>query len=429
MMRLAPSLLVLSALLLLGCQDSPVEPVDDVAYARGGKPGPPDGGGEDPPPSDPGEDGNVIVTVSGVVQGRAVGILPVGGDVVRVRPVLNVEFLANMVSGGVECFPLEDGWVRGFLSLAKEEDGSASSTFQFSGVAQDGSTPTSYFLTLGGANSWDRGGWPVATPAPETVVKAAFTATQWTLTNSGGKGKKKQGCSGSGQFNGNEPVVEIRNVAPTVARPVALAFLESPFDVAPTNTLRFNHNGHGVSGCVDFTGADCAASNGGSRYQWSIPADTPIRAAAAGTVVHVDGDWPFYCSATGGIVFDQIFIAIAHTTVDGNGDSQTFATVYKHLSSILPFELGDPVVAGQLLGQSGSTGCSTDENLQFSVRAALAEGPAGESMDFLDRFRMRVDPFGWSPTDDPLAVDPYELALDRTLNQYLWRPGEAPPVE
>jgi len=178
---------------------------------------------------------------------------------------------------------------------------------------------------------------------------------------------------------------------------------------------------------MDYTGADCAFFDGGTRYQWSIPAGTDILAAAAGTVVQVDGDRPFYCPSTGGIVFDQIFIAIAHTTVDGDGVSQTFATVYKHLSSILPFNLGDPIYKGQIIGQSGKSGCSTDENLQFSVRAALAEDPEGESMDFGDRFRMRVDPFGWSGSAE-VPDDPYTLAIDRTLNQFLWLTAQAPPL-
>ncbi len=115
-----------------------------------------------------------------------------------------------------------------------------------------------------------------------------------------------------------------------------------------------------------------------------------------------DEEGPFYCPFTGTIVEDQFLLAITHDTDADNGRTQTFATV------------------------SGVSGCSTEPNLQFSVRPALADD---EGMDFIDRFRTRVDPYGWFPEDDPLRRDPsLDVVFYRALNQLFWLPGEAPDV-
>ena len=139
-----------------------------------------------------------------------------------------------------------------------------------------------------------------------------------------------------------------------------------------------------------------------------------------------DEESPFYCSFTGTIVEDQFLLAIVHDTNADNGRTQTFATVYKHLSTVI-VSLDDIVTAGQQIGVvSEASGCSTEPNLQFSVRPALADD---ESMDFIDRFRTRVDPYGWFPEDDPLRRDPsLDVVFHRALNQLFWLPGQAPDV-
>ncbi len=103
------------------------------------------------------------------------------------------------------------------------------------------------------------------------------------------------------------------------------------------------------------------------------------------------------------------------------GLTQTFATSYKHLISINGLSLGDTVFAEQLIAVFGAHECAPGRNFQFSVRAAAGD----ESFDWVDRFRTRVDPYGWlgSGTDPSLDVDFY-----RALNQLLWITGEAPDV-
>lgn len=76
---------------------------------------------------------------------------------------------------------------------------------------------------------------------------------------------------------------------------------------------------------------------------------TPIRAAAAGTVIHAASGW------NGGY---GTSVKIDH----GNG----YVTHYAHLSS-LSVKVGQKVSAGQTIGGMGSTGSSTGSHLHFEV--------------------------------------------------------------
>jgi murein DD-endopeptidase MepM/ murein hydrolase activator NlpD len=93
----------------------------------------------------------------------------------------------------------------------------------------------------------------------------------------------------------------------------------------------------------------------------AVPAGTPVRAAAAGRVVH-DGAMGGY-----GLTVD---VAHGHGTV----------TRYAHQSRVL-VTVGQSVAAGQVIGLAGSTGASTGPHLHFEVRT-----PAGA-----------IDPRTWLP--------------------------------
>lgn len=89
---------------------------------------------------------------------------------------------------------------------------------------------------------------------------------------------------------------------------------------------------------------------------------TPIRAAAAGTVIHASSGW------NGGY---GTSIKIDH----GNG----YVTHYAHLSS-LSVKVGQKVSAGQVIGRMGSTGSSTGSHLHFEV---YKNGSTVDPLDFL----------------------------------------------
>lgn len=94
----------------------------------------------------------------------------------------------------------------------------------------------------------------------------------------------------------------------------------------------------------------------------AVPAGTPVRAAAAGQVIHN--------GALGGY---GLTVDIAH----GNGT----VTRYAHQSRVL-VAAGQSVAAGQVIGLAGSTGASTGPHVHFEVRT-----PAGA-----------IDPRTWLPT-------------------------------
>ncbi|WP_020574965.1 M23 family metallopeptidase [Actinopolymorpha alba] len=103
-------------------------------------------------------------------------------------------------------------------------------------------------------------------------------------------------------------------------------------------TARFGDCGRRWEDC--HTGLDFAASEG-----------TPVRAAAAGTVVFAGRAGPY-----GNLV------KIDH----GSG----VVTSYAHLRAFAPGVEGATVIAGQMIGEVGTTGNSTGPHLHFEVRVA-----------------------------------------------------------
>ncbi|MDP9404679.1 MAG: peptidoglycan DD-metalloendopeptidase family protein [Actinomycetota bacterium] len=83
---------------------------------------------------------------------------------------------------------------------------------------------------------------------------------------------------------------------------------------------------------------------------FAAPSGTPVRAAAAGTVV--------FAGPRGGY---------GNTVVVDHGDS--LATLYAHQSALY-VAAGTPVTAGQMIGAVGSTGLSTGPHLHFETRVA-----------------------------------------------------------
>ena len=99
------------------------------------------------------------------------------------------------------------------------------------------------------------------------------------------------------------------------------------------------------------SGGSMSRSAGGhSGLDISAPTGTPIRAAAAGTVVVVNGN-------AGGAYGN--YVVIKHS--DG------IYTLYAHMSAV-GVSTGASVSAGQQIGNVGSTGNSSGPHLHFEVR-------------------------------------------------------------
>jgi murein DD-endopeptidase MepM/ murein hydrolase activator NlpD len=160
---------------------------------------------------------------------------------------------------------------------------------------------------------------------------------------------------------------------------------------------------------LTFWGEQTAGIDGHDGYDWPMPEGTPLYAAADGQVVNASTTpvTPASCP----IVTDPAplnYVEIRHTAPDG----RHFSSEYLHLSRI-DVHRGDMVTAGQQIGLSGNTGCSTAPHLHFSVRRWEGTNSGRH---------VRIDPYGWSgPGPDPWAADPNGAA-----SAWLWQDGQAP---
>ncbi|WP_189862783.1 M23 family metallopeptidase [Streptomyces poonensis] len=112
--------------------------------------------------------------------------------------------------------------------------------------------------------------------------------------------------------------------------------------------------------------------SGGGRWanrhtgqDFAVPIGTPVRAVGAGRVVRVSCGGPF-----------GIEIVVRHP--DG------YCTQYAHLAAVT-VEQGEPVSAGQWIGQSGTTGNSTGPHLHFEVRVTPEPGSGIDPVPWLLR--------------------------------------------
>ncbi|KQX45664.1 MULTISPECIES: M23 family metallopeptidase [unclassified Streptomyces] len=105
-----------------------------------------------------------------------------------------------------------------------------------------------------------------------------------------------------------------------------------------------------------------------SGQDFAVPTGTPVKAAAAGTVVKAGpnggGDGPAYGNA----------IVVKHA----NGKYSQYA----HLSKI-KVKIGQKVGAGQQIALSGNTGNSSGPHLHFEIRTTPNYGSAVNPMAFL----------------------------------------------
>ncbi|WP_255949420.1 M23 family metallopeptidase [Streptomyces odontomachi] len=149
-----------------------------------------------------------------------------------------------------------------------------------------------------------------------------------------------------------EDAVAVEQCPPVVRLP-----REAPL---PAGTWVLPVDGYQLSAGFDSEGEHWEHRHTGQDF--AVPLGTPVRAVGAGRVVSVACGGPF-----------GIQIVLQHP----NG----FCTQYAHLSAVA-LRPGEEVAAGQVIGQSGSTGNSTGPHLHFEVRQTPEYGSA-------------VDPVAW----------------------------------
>jgi hypothetical protein len=189
-----------------------------------------------------------------------------------------------------------------------------------------------------------------------------------------------------------------------------LAFLQKPFSGNPRMSSQFDHNvplGFGSENAVFVNRCGVRANyDGHNGYDWVMPVGTPVLAVADGRVSFAGEETPFFCPLLGRQTAGTS-VMIRHTSPTG----ESFRTVYLHLSA-LAVTNGQGISAGETLGASGNTGCSTGPHLHFGVfREFDATGrrlPAGAEV--------ATDPFGWQGPGE----DPWSVAERGAYSAWLW---------
>lgn len=200
--------------------------------------------------------------------------------------------------------------------------------------------------------------------------------------------------------------------SPTGARdPVPPGFL-APVGGSPRTGNVFDHEwpfwAADTNGYLrTWWGERVAGIDGHDGYDLTVPEGTPVRAATDGVVTAARGEAPWTCPLLGKTV-SGLYVRIRHQLEGG-----THETLSLHLSRI-DVAVGQRVTAGQQLGLSGNTGCSTAPHLHFEVQRVFDDGR-----------RAVVDPYGW---DDATSEDPWAVHPSGAPSAVLWRAGAAPPV-
>lgn len=193
-------------------------------------------------------------------------------------------------------------------------------------------------------------------------------------------------------------------------------FFYKPFELEFLTTNYFDHNvprqfqddnGYLVSwdGQQRPIGSPGAGIDGHGGYDWVLPEGTPLLAVADGIVYGAGEGQSFFCPPlnreTSGLE-----LSIDHQTPNGD----RLVSEYLHLSRIdvLP---GQSVKAGQVIGLSGNTGCSTGPHLHFGVYRLT------KTQQWI-----LVDPFGWNAT----SPDPWSKDSFGNESMWLWQDNQAP---
>ncbi len=193
-------------------------------------------------------------------------------------------------------------------------------------------------------------------------------------------------------------------ITPFLVRPFAAEFLViNPID-HDTPEEFVDNNGHVTTTNGEFS----PTFDGHAGYDFSMPTGTPIFAAASGTV-NAAGSSTFLCPILGQNV-TQLGVQIQHL-VAGNPEYWTY---YAHFSRV-DVTVGQHVDAGQQIGLSGNTGCTTSPHLHFQLDRITGTNNGQLAI---------VDPFGWTGG----TTDPWELKPQGAKSVNVWLTGQAPQV-
>jgi murein DD-endopeptidase MepM/ murein hydrolase activator NlpD len=208
---------------------------------------------------------------------------------------------------------------------------------------------------------------------------------------------------------------------PTSAQSPSTSIFQKPFQDNFPVTNVFDHdspqqfrnsNGYVITwkGNRLQVGNPGAYIDGHEGYDWIMPVGTPIFAVADGEVEFSGEGQAFSCPVLGGRIVTGLYLYVIHTTPNGS----RFRSEYAHLSQINVMR-GERVRAGQLVGLSGNTGCSTEPHLHFAVRRLTGTNNGQPTL---------IDPYGWSGN----GVDPWSIHPEGASSIWLWKAGQEPRI-
>ena len=196
--------------------------------------------------------------------------------------------------------------------------------------------------------------------------------------------------------------------APPPPPPGAVPFLRSPFEGEHPLANFMDHGPRNDGFQLTHVGTRTFGIDGHDGHDFTMPEGTPLYAMADGVVLKA-GDLGSIRCPNGTRAPHNVVVRILHRDAPDGND---YVTVLLHLSRVA-VEPGDLVTAGQLVGWSGNTGCSTGPHLHLGVvrvtNTAKSDG-------------YTIDPYGWQGEgDDPRAAN-------GRVSTWMWKEGEAPPL-
>lgn len=191
-------------------------------------------------------------------------------------------------------------------------------------------------------------------------------------------------------FMGAGSILSLSGDAPKAAvrEPERVRVLDARDPVGPRDLI-VPIKGVSIAGLVDTWGAP---RDGGRRHEGidiMVPAWTPVRAAASGTIVRL------FSSSLGGVTVYQ---------TDMNG---RLILYYAHLNGYVPgLREGMRVKQGQEIAFVGQTGNATTPHLHFEVQRVSAPGQWWRGQAVNPYLALR-----YGRVDDPIAMPPAQASL------------------
>ncbi|MEQ1565332.1 MAG: peptidoglycan DD-metalloendopeptidase family protein [Myxococcota bacterium] len=185
----------------------------------------------------------------------------------------------------------------------------------------------------------------------------------------------------------------------------AVPLFRSPFRGEHPVSNFFDHGRNGDEQALITTGSTAYGIDGHKGYDFGMPIGTELFAMADGEVLKAGDLGPIRCS-NGAMAKDNVQIVVLHQGPDGG----SYVTELHHLSQV-QVRPGDRVTAGQPVGRSGNSGCSSGPHLHLEV----VTGPD-------PKHRYPFDPYGWS------GAEPDPRAERGRPSASMWLPGEAPAL-